>query len=94
MPLIKTAKKRYCLKSPRGFLIHRNGEIKFSFDCLSWSQTPNNATRFKTEQEAHVALEEMKSSFYSDEFHKLELIGVKEFNFLHAGHNQWFTNDN
>lgn len=94
MPLIKTAKKRYCLKSPRGFLIHRNGEIRFTLDCLSWSQTPNNATRFKTEDEAHVALEEIKSSFYSDEFHKLELIGVKEFNFLHAGHNQWFTNDN
>ena len=94
MPLIKTAKKRYCLKSPRGFLIHRNGEIKFSLDSLIHAKTPNNATRFKTEEEAHAALEEIKSSFYSDEFQQLQLIGVKEFIFLHAGHNQWFTNDN
>ena len=86
--------KRYCLKSPRGFLIHLNGEVKFSLDCLSWSNCPNNATRYRTKEEAHFVLNAIKSSFHSDESHAIELIGVKEFIFLHAGDNHWFTNDN
>ena len=92
--LSQSRNKRYCLQSPRGFLIQTNGEIKFSLDCLSWSFSPNNATRFETKEEAHAALEEIKSSFYSDEKHLFELIGPKEFIFSYAGNNEWFTNDN
>ena len=92
--LSQNRNKRYCLQSPRGFLIQTNGEIKFSLDCLSWSFSPNNATRFETKEEAHAALEEIKSSFHSDEKHLFELIGAKEFIFSYAGKNQWFTNDN
>jgi len=92
--LSQSRNKRYCLQSPRGFLIQTNGEIKFSLDCLSWSFSPNNVTSFKTKEEAHAALEEIKSSFHSDEKHLFELIGAKEFIFSYAGKNQWFRNDN
>ena len=44
--------------------------------------------------ELYMDLEEIKSSFYSDEKHLFELIGPKEFIFSYAGHNEWFTNDN
>tara|TARA_R100000742_G_C4235680_1_gene56341 strand:+ start:279 stop:692 length:414 start_codon:yes stop_codon:yes gene_type:complete len=92
--LSQNRNKRYCLQSPRGFLIQTNGEIKFSLDCFSWSFSPNNATQYGTKEEAHAALEEIKSSFHSDENHLIELIGAKEFIFRYAGKNQWFTNDN
>ena len=92
--LSQNRNKRYCLQSPRGFLIQTNGEIKFSLDCLSWSFSPNNATQYGTKEEAHAALEEIKSSFHSDENYLIELIGAKEFIFSYAGKNEWFTNDN
>tara|TARA_E500000305_G_C3956400_1_gene204801 strand:- start:261 stop:497 length:237 start_codon:yes stop_codon:yes gene_type:complete len=74
------------------------GKLDEVLSGIKWALTPNNATKYKTKEEAHDFLAQFKSILHCDELGLETLFKIRKFTFLYAGNlageEEWFTNDN